>query len=89
MQGSVDPPRPNVTLDFKRDFNATGDGVTDDSAAWAMALSKCQGGESWEGRASSRRKTKKWLEMMWFKSTQDNHYPHFALILPNLKAIHN
>jgi len=46
MQGLMDPPRPQITFDFKRDFNATGDGVTDDSAAWALALNRAQGGET-------------------------------------------
>ena len=45
MQGEQDPPYPPVMFDLKRDFNAAGDGVTDDTHAFAQALNASRGGE--------------------------------------------
>ena len=45
MQGE-EPPYPPVTLDFKKDFQAVGDGVTDDTAAFARALNGTPAGDA-------------------------------------------
>ena len=45
MQGE-EPPYPPVTRDIKKDFQAVGDGFTDDTAAFARALNGTPAGDA-------------------------------------------